>query len=124
MSTDFILKIGETDYSKYLTENDLTVKYTPVYDENTEFTAMDGSTHRTLSGYKVSISVMFSYLDDEAAKSLSSLLNSEKVNVTYLFPDEKSANFSVISLEIEPLRQNIWTAFVSMVSDLIPLDGL
>lgn len=124
MSTEFILQIGNTDFSAYLTENDLTVKYTPVYDESSEFVAMDGSTHRTLLGYKVSLAVMFSTLDEAAASSLSGILSSEKVSVAYLFPDVKSADFTLITLELEPLRENVWSAYISMISDLIPLDGL
>ncbi|MGN1415695.1 MAG: hypothetical protein ACI4XF_02560 [Oscillospiraceae bacterium] len=128
MSTDKLLVINGNDLSDVIEENSLRIKYTPVYDEHSAFTAMDGSVNRTLLGFRADISAEFSGLDDERAAALSGLLSEEKYAVSFAFPDVKSADFRTVSLAMEPERiagdMGYWSAFLSMQSDIIPADGL
>lgn len=128
MSTETLLIINGNDFSHAVEENGMRVKYTPVYDEQSVFTAMDGSVNRSLLGFRADISVSFSDLDEELAALLSGLLSAESYLVTFAFPDEKSAEFSTVSLTMEPERivgdVGYWSAALSMQSKTIPLDGL
>lgn len=128
MNTDFVFSVNGNDFSGYVTENDLRIKYTPVYDASSEYTSLDGNTHKTLLGFTADISAAFSALPDESAKCLSGILNSENYSVTFAFPDKKEAVFRTLSLSMEPERisGNIcyWSAFLSLRSELMPLDGL
>lgn len=128
MSTDSLLIINGTDFSQVVEENDLRIKYSPVYDKQSVFTAMDGSVNRTLLGFRADISVSFSDLDEEMAAALSGLLSEESFNVSFAFPDVKSAEFRTVSLTMEPERiagdTGYWSASLSMQSKTIPLDGL
>ncbi|MBQ8569052.1 MAG: hypothetical protein IJ446_07540 [Oscillospiraceae bacterium] len=128
MSTDRLLVIGNRDYSEYITENDLRIRYTPVYDENTEFTAMNGNVSKTLIGHRVNISFSLADIDEAAAKDLTASANNEKTEVTFAFPDEKTAEFEFISLTLEPERISEmdcrWFASAVICSDVMPLDGL
>lgn len=128
MSIDKLLVINGSDFSEFITERDLSVKYVPVYNNSSDFVSMDGNDNKLLIGYRAFISVDFSYLDDAAAKNLSSVVSLDKFFVTYPFPDAKTAEFSAVSLTVEPVRdvgtERIWSAFLSMKSEVITLDGL
>lgn len=128
MSTETLLIINGNDFSHAVEENGMRIKYTPVYDEQSVFTAMDGSVNRSLLGFRADISVSFSDLDEELAALLSGLLSAESYSVTFAFPDEKTADFSTLSLAMEPERivgdVGYWSASISMQSKTIPLDGL
>lgn len=117
-----------TDFSEYVTQNDLRVRYTPVYDSNSEYTSLDGNTHKTLLGFTADITAAFSALPDDAARSLSNILGRDGYNIVFAFPDRKEADFHTLSLSMEPERisDNIcyWSAFLSVRSELLPLDGL
>ncbi len=128
MNTDVLLKINGKDLSEYVTENDLRIKYSPVYDEGSEFTALDGNISRTLLGFRAEISVSFSALPKEAADCLSSLVGMEYYNVGFAFPDLRYAEFETLSLSMEPERtagdESYWSAYLSARSKVMPLDGL
>lgn len=128
MNTDFVFSVNGTDFSEYVTQNDLRLRYTPVYDAESEYTSLDGNAHKTLLGFTADITAAFSALPDEAARSLSSILNSDSYSVTFAFPDKKEANFHTLSLSMEPERISddicYWSAFLSVRSELLPLDGL
>ncbi len=128
MSINNLLVINGTDFSEFITERDLSVKYVPVYNDSSDFVSMDGNDNKLLIGYRAYISVDFQYLDNDAARALSSVVSLDTFSVTYPFPDEKTAEFSAVSLTVEPVRdvgtERIWSAFLSMKSKVITLDGL
>ena len=128
MSTDTLLIINGSDFSDVVEENSLRIKYTPVYDEQSVFTAMNGSVNKTLLGFRADISAEFSGLSETRAAALSALLSAENYSVSFAFPDERSADFRTISLAMEPERfagnEGYWSAFLAMQSDIIPADGL
>lgn len=128
MSTDKLLVINGSDLSDAVEENSLRIKYTPIYDEHSVFTAMDGSVNKTLLGFRADISAEFSGLDEERAAVLSGLLSEESYVVSFAFPDLKTADFRTVSLAMEPERiagdVGYWSAFLTMQSDIIPADGL
>ncbi len=127
MSTDTILSIGGNDFSDCVTRDGISVKYVPVSDD-TDFTALDGSTSRGLLGYRVRLTVDLEDLSASDAAALSGLLDTDSFSVTYAFPDERTADFSIVSLEIEPMlvygSSKYFAASLSAVSELLPPDGL
>lgn len=128
MSTEQLLVIGGKNYSGYVTENDLKIKYIPVYDEGSEFTALDGNISRKLMGHRINISFTLSDIDEEAAKALAETAGKEKTSVSFAFPDEMTADFEFISLTMEPERicgnDCRWFASAALCSEVMPLDGL
>ena len=125
MNTEYLLVLGEADLSPYVTRDGFSVRYVPVYEDDTGFTALDGSTYRELLGYRVRISADIEDITEETASELSELLECECFEGTFVFPDERTATFRMESLAIEPMRvvgeSAYFMASLSVVSDLIPL---
>ncbi len=127
MSTERLLVLDGVNYSGYITENDMSVKLTPVYDEKSKFVAMDGNTVKNLLGYRAQIGVSFSDIDRSAAASLGKLAEKESFSGQFAAPDLRSADFSVVSVSIEPEKvygEEYWSAALNIISDVILLDGL
>ncbi|MBQ4225563.1 MAG: hypothetical protein II664_04520 [Oscillospiraceae bacterium] len=129
MSIERLLIIGQTDLSAYVTQDGLNVKYTPVYDESSAFTAIDGNDVRDLLGYKVTISaVLEDITDTEASAMAETMLADTPYSVGFAFPDARTEQFETVSLSLEPIcgtvENNYWSAAFVIVSRVIPLDSL
>ena len=125
MNTDDLLILGGADLSPYITRDGFSVRYLPVYEDDTGFTALDGNTFQNLLGYRVRISADVEDITEQTAAALSALLTSESFQGTFVFPDERTATFRMESLAIEPMRvvgeSAFFMASLSVLSDVIPL---
>ena len=125
MNTERLLVLGNADLSPYITRDSFSVRYVPVYEENSEFYALDGNVFRRLLGYRVQINADIEDIPESAASALSGLLSSESFQGSFVFPDERTATFRMSSLSIEPMRAAggvaLFEASLSVISDVIPL---
>lgn len=108
------LKIGNTDVSRFITENEYSVITAPVYDEDSEFINIYGEKIRDRTGREVTISAKLYDVDDTSAAAISSALSSGSANVIYSAPEECSASFDTLKLAISLDRVykgvKYWTA--------------
>ena len=121
------LKIGETDVSRYITENEYKVTSVPVYDEESAFVNICGQRICTRTGMEVTITAKLYDVDDTCAAALSSVLSYERIKVSYSAPELSEAEFetvkSALSLDRVCGGEKFWTAEISMKA-FIPDDCL
>lgn len=122
------LKIGNTDVSRFITENKYGVSVSPVYDSDGEFVNIYGAKVRDRTGYEVNISAALTDVDDDTAAALSQTLSNEKCTVEYCAPSAKTAQFECagFSLSLDRVYKGVkyWSAEISLHAAFVPGDGL
>ncbi len=122
------LKIGNTDVSRFITENKYGVSVSPVYGSDGEFVNIYGARVRERTGYEVSISASLTDVDDVTAAALSQTLSDSECTAEYSAPSEKTAQFECtgFSLSLDRVYRGVkyWSAEISLHAAFVPGDGL
>ncbi|WP_455528447.1 hypothetical protein [Huintestinicola sp.] len=122
------LKIGDIDVSRFITMDKYGVETAPVYDEESSFVNIYGEKVRKRTGHQVTVSAVLSDVDDKTAEGLSKAFDSDSIKVTYSAPDERSADFKGVKLELSLNRvfggERFWTAEIKLHAAFVPEDCL
>ncbi len=108
------LKLGDTDVSRFIVENEYCVSTAPVYDEESEFVNIYGERIKTLLGRETEITVTLRDLPDDTALSIAHIPQTRSVSVTYSSPAQQSGDFEPLSFSLSLDREvkgvKYWTA--------------
>lgn len=122
------LKIGDTDVSRFITENNYSCITEPVYDDDSAFTNIYGERLRPRTGCSVKLTATLYDVDDDTAASLENALRGERVTAEYSAPDEKTAEFEctkfALSLDRIYRGERFWTVDIALTAGFVADDGL
>jgi len=124
-----LLKIGDTDVSDYITEENMTVSEQAVYD-GVSFTNVYGETTRIQTGISVRINAKLSLVPSDVVEDILSECDAGNISVTYAYPAERTGNFErpdvSSTLVFTDADGSMWYYDVSLNLNcpFIALDGL